>query len=348
MCRFACPVSESTARESLTPWGKMSAGYFLQGGQLSTEEAAGGAYACTGCNACTDACEWDNDVTGSLVALRGEAIREGVATKPVKKVLSSFEKYKNPKNRILTKVLDQVVPGNLLSEDLESTFFPGCETLAQAEKGPLGDMVKILSRLGHQAVGVFPQDLCCGLPLYWTGDLEAFDVHTTDVIQALGDYKTLIVGSASCTWAFSSLYPSRGHDLGPKILHASEFLATLLEQNVLPFRRKFPGPVYYHDPCTLARRMKITQAPRKILEVLVDGEIKEFSSNKENSVCCGAEGLLPLTLPDAALAMARDRLQEPSENGSPPIVSGCPGCTVHLNNAGGQSLDLVTLLAHCL
>src|SRR5207253_9293844 len=74
MCTFACPVSEATAREAHTPWGKVS---------LSTLEpdlsAALAFAACTGCLRCTQYCAHENDVPQILNGARAQAVRAGVA-----------------------------------------------------------------------------------------------------------------------------------------------------------------------------------------------------------------------------------------------------------------------------
>src|SRR5205823_244399 len=77
MCRFACPVSEATGREALTPWGKVSLAVLV--GREPDAAAALAFAGCTGCHRCAVYCAHDNDVPSILYAARATAVRAGVA-----------------------------------------------------------------------------------------------------------------------------------------------------------------------------------------------------------------------------------------------------------------------------
>src|SRR5689334_12487996 len=80
LCRFSCPVSTVQARETTTPWGKMSSLHHIAGDALPmTAEHAAPFWACTGCMRCRTFCAHENDVAATLDAGRAEAVRAGVA-----------------------------------------------------------------------------------------------------------------------------------------------------------------------------------------------------------------------------------------------------------------------------
>ncbi len=80
MCRFACPVSEVTAREALTPWGKVSLAALA--GRAPDPSAALAFAGCTGCLRCQTYCAHANDVPAVLYAARATAVRAGTAPEP--------------------------------------------------------------------------------------------------------------------------------------------------------------------------------------------------------------------------------------------------------------------------
>lgn len=88
LCRFACPVSEATSREALTPWGKVSLAA-LSGS--APEPSAALAFAgCTGCLRCTQHCAHENDVPTTLYAGRAAAVRAGTAPEVWREVAERF------------------------------------------------------------------------------------------------------------------------------------------------------------------------------------------------------------------------------------------------------------------
>lgn len=347
MCRFACPVSEATGRETWTPWAKMSTGFFQLEGRLPLEEIVPAAYACTACGACTRYCDWDNDVASALLAIRAEAFEVEAAEPPLAGLPATFEDSAMRKDtRGLIRILDRAVPGELLEEDHRTVYIPGNDALALGEQ-PLKEAVRVLEHVGSR-VGVHPHPVDCGLDLYWAGAIDDFVEAAEIFAEAFEEHSTLIVGSASWVWALQDLYPEYGVELSPQVMHTSEWLLRLLEERVLDRTRTVEGPVFYHDPCFLARYLEVTEAPRLVLEHFVEGEIREFHAHGEDTVCCGGEALVPTTMPAAARAMAADRLREPREAGVETIVSADPRCVRSLKDAGADALDLMTLVGRCL
>src|SRR5687768_4134184 len=80
LCRFSCPVSTEQARETTTPWGKMSTLHHVVHDALPmTAPHAEVFWACTGCMRCRTFCAHENEVAAALGAGRAEAVRAGVA-----------------------------------------------------------------------------------------------------------------------------------------------------------------------------------------------------------------------------------------------------------------------------
>lgn len=345
MCRFACPVSEATGRETLTPWGKMSAGHFKLLEKLSIEDVVQSAFACTACGACTEYCDWDNDVASALVALRAEGLRAEASRVEIGGLTLLDDDGKPLEQTVgFERLLDTVVPASLLDEDRNTVYIPSPDQLARGEK-PLGAIVKVLEHLGSR-VAIYPHPVRLGLDLYWAGATEDFVEMAADFAETFEDYECLIFSNSAWVWAVRELFEEFGIDLAPDVLHVSEWLAALVEENVITRRQTFDQPATYHDPCFLGRRLEVTEEPRQVLE-FCGVSFTELGAHELDTVCCGAEALLPSTWPDAAEAMANDRLREPRER-SLTVISADPRCIRHLTGHGVEILDLFEVVARCL
>ena len=80
----------------------------------------------------------------------------------------------------------------------------------------------------------------------------------------------------------------------------------------------------YHDPCDLGRGTGIYEQPREVLKAI--GQLKQISSEKENSVCCGMNlGNTVLSL-DQQTKLRDKSLQILTEPNPDVVVTACPMC----------------------
>lgn len=365
LCSHTCPVSLASAREALTPQAKMA--FFGQrrlGGALWPGSATEGAepssrrplpiYACTGCGACSSACQHHVDPAGLLMQARADA--EQAEAGP--SVLADLPQRHA---QILQRAAASLAAAPELKERLaqpgDIAFVPSCPTLdADAEadtRGPLREAMAYLrvtdrmrvERPDFPSTGIAALPVsCAGYPLYAAGLAEPFRLHAETFAHAVEAYDQLVLSCAPCTWLLRTQYAQHGVPLRPSVLHVSELLAPFAE--ALPVTRPLSA-VNYHDPCHLGRRLGVYEPPRELLRRIA-GRLCELPHHREDARCCGAGGLLPLTERALAGAMARDRVGElaESEQALAPLVSGCPSCTLHLRrSAPGVALgDLLILL----
>src|SRR5581483_7588993 len=128
VCRFSCPVSESTKNETTTPWGKMTAAHLALTAQRPLDaEGAKALHACTGCGRCTEFCKHHNGVAGSLFAARGEAIARGVQPAGASSTLGTFAQAQNPFGRQLAPIVARW----RAEAPVRYPLFPGCSSLVK-------------------------------------------------------------------------------------------------------------------------------------------------------------------------------------------------------------------------
>lgn len=346
MCRFSCPVAEADARETLTPWGKMSAPFLALRGTLPLEVAFETSWGCTACGHCTEYCLHGNDVPTALAALRAQGVAAGIDSPVTAAVRRSYEKHGNPSGKPTAPALRALVPTSLRDDDAPIVFFPGC-TAPIEEPAGVRAAVKILDVLGTTGVGVPADGACCGSALHWAGMPARFDAHAEGFVKRFGRRKTLVVADASCAWTLRVLYPERGHKIRAQVLHVSEWIAGFFRERVLRAREKVKGRFVYHDPCFLARRLDVVDEPRAILAAVLTEGAGELAWNRRDTVCCGGGALLPRAMPATATRMTEARAAEARALGAT-IVTSCATCVHRFREHGAETVDMLSVVARAI
>ena len=312
MCRFACPVSEVTGREALTPWGKVSLAALC--GREPDAEVALAFAACTGCDRCAHHCAHDNDVPAMLFAARAAAVRAGVAPRPWADLALRFSAQGHGEARDLAEVRR-----SLPQTQGEAVLFPGCEALVRGGE-EVRETLFVAQQMGVPLRLAPPSALCCGRKLREGGHPELHRAHSGRVRGAV------VKGRRPLHLVF--LDPACACDVldgwelpaGSRVEHITTFLARLLV--AMPESQRPPPlqeTITLHDPCALARGLRETVAPRALLAAAVS-DLRDPPRCGVETSCCGASGLLPASLPDVARRIAEDRRAElggPSATSSP-------------------------------
>ena len=336
MCRFACPVSGATRNEAHTPTGKMSAVFQHATGARAFDESSGAApYACTGCGRCTANCRHSADVAGALFAARAEVVDEGEAPKTIDQIKESFAAARNPFG------VDLGARAREISTETEgSAYFPGCTALAR-EPSMVTAALDAAAGFGLRLALAEACTDCCGYPLWAAGLRAEFLEHARAFAKRVEDLPELVLGDPGCAVCLMHTYREAGVELRPKLVLLVDLLADRLEYAFgrAPLRMK----VSYHDACKLGRDLGRYEGPRRLLRAAV-GEFHEPPHARHDAGCSGGGGLLPLTMPAAAVRIAAEQARA---HGSPEnrIVTGCPSACRNFRRAGADALDLFTLLA---
>jgi fumarate reductase (CoM/CoB) subunit B len=331
MCRSACPVSEATSREALTPGAKVSLAA-LSG--RSPDGAAAMAFAgCTGCDRCTHHCAHDNDVAGILFAARASAVRAGSAPAAWNELALRFATRGHGEEADLAAVR-QALPWT----HGEAILFPGCESLARGGQ-VIRDALFVAERLGVP-LGLAPEAvLCCGRKLLEGGHPEMHEAHGARVRGTFVRPRRpvhLVFLDPGCAagvveqWALPQ---------GSRVEHITTYLLRLLfalPEGERPPR--LPETLVFHDPCALARKLRETVAPRALLAAAVR-DVRDPLHCGADTSCCGAAGLLPRSMPDVARRIAEERRAELGAG----AVTSSPACAAALG-----ATEVVSVLARWL
>ncbi len=326
LCRAVCPVSEAEPRDSLTPWGKMSLAWFAARGDVAPDgDLAATAWACTGCYACRERCDHRNEVAHTLGEARADYRALGLAPAAAEEVVRRFDALVAEASRGLAALGTE--PG--VDASASTALFLGCRYL---RKEP--EVARAAVRVAVRIFGsVRLLEGCCGAPLLHAGDRAGFFAAVARVKeQAKGT--DLVVLDPTCAQALSTI--------GATTLVARA-------QARLELFRRIPGlgegePVRWHDPCHLGRGLEQYDAPRNLLSRVLGRSPDEFARRREQSVCSGGGGLVPVTMPEASRRMAERRVREHVELGGGLLVTACASSLSRFRVAGARAVDLVSLL----
>jgi Fe-S oxidoreductase len=335
-CRFSCPVSESTKSETTTPWGKMTAAHLAVKGERALDaDAAKALHACTGCGRCTEFCKHHNAVPGALFAARGEAIVRGVQPAGASSTLATFAQSQNPFGRQLAPLVARW----RADAPVRYPLFPGCTSLVKRSE-LIDDTLFVAVAFGAPMGVSRAAGRCCGYPLYAAGAFELFEAHAKGFAEAAQQYPELVVLDPSCAYTMKVLYAQLSVKLKARVRTVYE----VLDENLphAPTHAPLEETVAYHDACHLSRGLKQLDEPRRLLRRSVTTLVEGYS-NAEQAGCSGGGGLLPRTLPETSVDVARREALELAR-GNETIATACPTSRRMFERVGRKAEDLLAVL----
>ena len=117
----------------------------------------------------------------------------------------------------------------------------------------------------------------------------------------------------------------------------------------------FEGPMVYHDPCNIARRGGVIQAPRNILNALTSTFV-EMHPHGARNYCCGGGGGLASTgdYGQLRITMGKKKAEQIRQTGAKVVVTNCFNCMTQIRDLskayelGIEVKSIVELVAESL
>jgi Fe-S oxidoreductase len=306
------------------------------------DEAVRSAHLCTMCLRCVEECPQDAPVIDHVEGVRHALWTGGLSPPPLAEMVAGIEGEGNPfgEPRVRrTEAYPEAMAGRVVTDDdrnPEVILFLGCVDSYQDPR-VLSSISRVLEAAGVDHAVLGEQEGCCGYVAHLAGAAEEFERCGRDRMGAIvaTGARILVTPCAGCFRTFSQLYP----DVDPgwpgslEVLHLVEFLDRLIGEGRVPLRRDARvSMVAYHDACDLGRHCGVYDAPRRVLSALPGVVLEEFPSARRTADCCGGGGALRSFDTDAALDIARRRLDGLVE-GVEAVASGCPSCKGNLRLA---------------
>jgi len=225
----------------------------------------------------------------------------------------------------------------------DTLFFSGCNGRFRFR-----DSAKAAKSLLRKAGVNFVegQEVCCGSPALWGGDLElanALKAKNVAMFKAHG-IKKIITACADCAAVLAHDYGLS--EEGIEVEHFAVTAAHLVATGALQMKSAEGMAITYHDPCQLAREKDGVEAPRQVFGAITGLTLKEMQCHGRSTQCCGGgpNSLVALTDPALAKGTTQARLDQAKQAGVDTIVTACSWCRARLaTQAADNGLTVVDL-----
>jgi Fe-S oxidoreductase len=359
MCRFTCPVVAGTADETATPTAMMQTWGLAKEGKLGWDVAADALQRCTGCEACRDPCEFDQDVPAMLYEARAEAWEQGAIPEGAKRVHDVFLRSGNPFGADLDAELQTYAEPRDFDRKGRVLYWPGCRELSERPER-VAAVMALFRALGADHVTLPARDDvpdCCGAPLLAIGDAAGSMVAAAALHQYFDRQRTWVTASGSCLTTVLKAWPGMGQEVHSEVLHLAEFLLFFRDQladlgrEAMEISQPALPTLIVHDACSLHRRTARGAAVYEVLEAATGIRPEPFGPDAQRTGCCGAGDFHDLTRPEAAAEVARWSTRDRRYPVRARVVTGDIGCVGSLRRAIPRRVpvqDLVSFLTEWL
>ncbi len=338
LCLAACPHYRLTVNETNSPRARVALLRAVREGlvETPTDKTAAPFFRCLLCGACTFTCPSGVTVDRLFELTRGEMSDLGLTPEALVALSAQIAEGHNisgepNENRLMWAENLPSPPRGIGKGRAQVVYFVGCvSAMFPRSYSVAQSFAQLLEKADVDYALLGEQEWCCGYPQAISGDPDqAREVmeHNLAAVRAM-ETRTVVTTCPSCSHFWKHSYPvALNEDLDLEVVHATEFLADLLEQGRLPLRDDLPEQVVtYHDPCDLGRKGSIVEAPRRILAQIPGVTLVEMPENREGSHCCGGGGNLESFDPELSKAIAARRIHQAAETGAQTVLSACQQC----------------------
>ena len=217
-------------------------------------------------------------------------------------------------------------------------FFTGCAI--NYIYTDIGQSVVNVLKANQVEVIIPSEQHCCGTPVFISGDVDLareFAKHNIKTFEKYNaDYLVAACGSCTLAWVHEFVellkddpeWHDRAKKQAAKMHEISQFLV-----DVLKFDRENLGEVNatvtMHDPCHMARGVKVTAQPRQILKSIPGLKLVEM---KEPARCCGAGGSFCVAHYDISRKINERKIEDIESTKADFVATSCGMCRMHIND----------------
>ena len=298
-------------------------------------------WSCTTCGACEEECPVFIEYINKIIDMRRHVLETSQNPKTFNQILMFVEKTGNPFGKPAVKRADWVKEQEtghvkILKEgdkvdvlyyvDGYASFDPRSQEIASAIARGLklagmdfGILGKLEKDTGHQVRRMGEEGL-----------FQVLVEENTETLSSI-DFKWIVTTDPHAYNALKKDYPE-----SYPVFHYSQFFLSLVETGILrPGKAADPGDLYtYHDPCYLGRHNGIYDEPRRMLTSIPDLRLVEMDRSGDRSFCCGGgDVMLWHEIEQEETRMAEKRVRMALETGANVMVTACPFCLMHFEDA---------------
>lgn len=332
----------------------------MVGGLIADDEI----WSCTTCGACEEECPVFIEYIDKIIDMRRHLIETAQNPKTFNQILMFVEKTGNPFGKPAAKRAEWInslgeIPVKILKagDAVDVLYFvDGYGSYDPRIQDIASSIVKGL-HMAEIDFGILgPNEKDSGHQVRRMGEEGLFQLLVEENMEALNGirFKRIITTDPH---AFNTL--KKDYPASFEVYHYLQLFLSLVETRRLkPAKHLKSRDVYtYHDPCYLGRHNEIYDEPRRLLNLLPGMNLIEMERSRDRSFCCGGgDTSLWHDIEQEEMRMAVKRVEMAREIGANIIVTACPFCLIHFEDAiktGGfedemKVIDLMELLMSTL
>lgn len=370
-CRAVCPIFDELGEEASSPRGRVRLIKGISSGEVELsrryQELVG---ICMNCRACAEECPSGVEPNIAVLNAREHLVNKK-GLNPIKRLIFRYgmrgrrmfpagaklmglaeratliRSPLSPARLVLPLMglpIDKQVPYFALKSFLDRTpeinpadnrkfrvgYFVGCSAnLIQPEVGEA--VVGLLNHFGVEVV-VPKSQMCCGTPLFNSGDFEGAVWLAERNLRAFADLDVdaIITSCGSCGLTLKHEWSEvMGIDVPQafleKVRDFAEFITDCL--GIEDLGGEMLGRVTYHDSCHLARGMGVRSQPRGLLA----STGMELVEMKEPSRCCGGAGAFSIYHPALSRKVGQRKADDILGTEAEIATAGCVSCVMQMS-----------------
>ncbi len=326
--------------DTVCPWNKVrnfSMRYIVRQATFGLAEIESeDIWRCTTCGICPQWCPRGVETINVSMSLRRIASGAGISPAPIRSVRTSLGTLGNPLGEKREKRAEWA-KGLLVknfTEETEVLYFTCCYLNydPRVKKVAIAT-ANILNKVGVDFGILGSEENCCGESLRKTGDEGLFKRLAKENIKTFIDkgVKKIVVSSPHCYHTFRNEYSE--FKVNFEVIHITQYLSQLINQDKLKLTKEYPKKVAYHDPCYLGRHNNIYDEPRDILKKIPGVELVEMPEARESSLCCGGGGGRIWMDTPKGERFSDIRVKQAIEVGAKELVTSCPYCIINFEDS---------------
>jgi len=213
-------------------------------------------------------------------------------------------------------------------------YYPGCfVNYFEHETGK--SVIEIMEKNGLEVV--VPQHACCGLTLYYSGDLSYARFRAYNLVNILSPFVEqgydIVVSCPTCCYSLKEVYPFLLADkqtmaIAQRTTFISQYLLKLYSEKKLSTDfRPMSQSVVYHAPCHL-RSQNLSIESAKLMALVPETSIMVIDRG-----CCGMGGTWGMhsKFQGKVSAIIGSELFNAIVEAAPQVVAtDCAGCQMHI------------------
>jgi Fe-S oxidoreductase len=351
MCRHVCTLSVVSGWESDTPRGKgLLLSRILKGHATYDSDFVQTIYRCCLCGVCHSWCVGGYNMPEAILAARRDIVDQAREPSEAQQIKANILETGNPFGLPAVDRFKAIQDGTPFKETADVVYYVGCD-VAYHQPEIANTFTSILSR-SRVNFTLLKNETSSGKPLTVLGYCrEAADIARRLAAHVRSTGCRLLVTTCPSSYdAFKKDYGTLFE--GIEVLHATEYIARLMQQGVVSPEAKLQHSVALHDSDYLCRYNGVCDEPRQVLQSIPGVALREMSWTRDKAHSCGeVGGVFSLMFPELGERLPRRLLDEAKCTGAQILATTCPvtkRALIAVNETDMEIRDVVEVFAESL